>query len=61
MMIEPLHKHIRISRQCDLIGLPRASYYYASKGDNPKRILECYPIKNHFIIFREIFARIKVK
>ena len=33
-MIEPRHKRIRISRQCDLIGLPRASYYYAPKGDD---------------------------
>ena len=33
-MIEPKHKRIRISRQCDLIGLPRASYYYAPKGDD---------------------------
>ena len=34
-MIEPRHKRIRISRQCELIGLPRASYYYAPKGDDP--------------------------
>jgi putative transposase len=34
MMIEPKHKKISISRQCDLIGLPRASYYYAPKGDD---------------------------
>ncbi len=34
MMIEPKHKKISISRQCDLIGLPRASYYYAPKSDD---------------------------
>jgi putative transposase len=34
MMIEPKHKRISISHQCDLIGLPRASYYYAPKGDD---------------------------
>jgi len=34
MMIEPEHKRISISRQCVLLGLPRASYYYASKGDD---------------------------
>jgi putative transposase len=33
-MIEPKHKRIPISRQCELIGLPRASYYYAPKGDD---------------------------
>jgi putative transposase len=34
MMIEPKHKRISMSHQCDLIGLPRASYYYAPKGDD---------------------------
>jgi len=34
MMIEPKHKRLSISRQCDLIGLPRASYYYAPKSDD---------------------------
>lgn len=33
-MIEPKHKRLSISRQCDLIGLPRASYYYAPKSDD---------------------------
>ena len=33
-MIEPRHKRIRISRQCELIGLPRASYYYAPRGED---------------------------
>lgn len=33
-MIEPRHKRISISRQCDLIGFPRASYYYAPQGDS---------------------------
>jgi putative transposase len=34
MMIEPKHKSISIGRQCDLLGLPRASYYYVPKGDD---------------------------
>lgn len=34
MMIEPEHKRISISRQCELLGLPRVSYYYAPKGDD---------------------------
>lgn len=33
-MIEPPHKKIGIGRQCDLLGLPRSSYYYAPKGDD---------------------------
>ncbi len=33
-MIEPRHKEITVSRQCDLIGLSRASYYYESQRDD---------------------------
>lgn len=33
-MIEPKHERITISRQCELIGLPRASYYYAPRGED---------------------------
>jgi len=33
-MIEPKHVRISISRQCGLIGLPRASYYYAPRGED---------------------------
>ena len=33
-MIEPKHKKITISRQCDLIGISRASYYYESQRDD---------------------------
>jgi len=33
-MIEPGHKKITIGRQCDLIGIPRASYYYESNRDD---------------------------
>ena len=29
-MIEPEHEQLSISRQCELIGLPRASYYRPS-------------------------------
>lgn len=32
-MIEPMHKHLSIVRQCELLGLPRASYY---RGVNSK-------------------------
>ena len=26
-MIEPLHKKLSVSRQCELLNLPRSSYY----------------------------------
>jgi putative transposase len=33
-LIEPSHPAIRLRRQCELIGLPRASYYYAPAGES---------------------------
>lgn len=29
-MIEPAHKHVSVKRQCELLGLPRSTYYYRS-------------------------------
>jgi len=33
-MIESAHKEITVSRQCELLGLSRASYYYESNRDD---------------------------
>ena len=33
-MIEPEHRKITVSRQCELLGLSRASYYYESNRDD---------------------------
>jgi putative transposase len=32
-LIEPRHPKISIVRQCQLLGLPRGSYYYAPEGE----------------------------
>lgn len=32
--MEPLNPDISIARQCELLGLPRSSYYYQSKGES---------------------------
>ena len=32
-MIEPEHQQINVSRQCDLLGLARSSYYYQSQEE----------------------------
>ena len=34
-MIEPLHPDLSLRRQCELIGLPRATYYYQPAGESP--------------------------
>lgn len=33
-MVEPGHIEIPVSRQCELLGLSRAGYYYQSRGEN---------------------------
>ena len=33
-MIEPAHPQISIARQCDLIGVPRSTYYYQTQGES---------------------------
>jgi putative transposase len=33
-IIQPSHAEISISRQCELIALPRSSYYYEPKGES---------------------------
>lgn len=32
-LVEPAHPHLSVLRQCELLGLPRASYYYRSKHE----------------------------
>jgi putative transposase len=29
VLIEPAHPQLSIARQCDLVGLPRSTYYYS--------------------------------
>ena len=37
-LIEPAHPHISIARQCDLIGLPRSTYYYPVQGESAENL-----------------------
>lgn len=34
-LIEPGHQHLSIRRQCELVGLNRASYYYQAASESP--------------------------
>jgi putative transposase len=38
-MVEPFHKGLSISRQCDLLGVPRACYYYESAVETEYNLL----------------------
>jgi putative transposase len=37
-LIEPEHPQISIVRQCELLGLPRATYYYQAQGESPENL-----------------------
>src|SRR5919206_1838826 len=37
-LIEPAHAQMSIARQCDLVGLPRSSYYYRSQGERTENL-----------------------
>jgi putative transposase len=36
--IEPEHPQISIARQCDLLGLPRSTYYYHAHGESAEHL-----------------------
>jgi putative transposase len=47
-LIEPEHAMIPISRQCELLGLSRASYYYRSERDDSYNLRLMNLIDEHF-------------
>jgi putative transposase len=37
-LIEPSHPQMSIARQCDLVGLPRSTYYYHAQGESAENL-----------------------
>jgi putative transposase len=37
-LVEPAHPQLSIARQCELLGLPRSTYYYCSHGESPENL-----------------------
>ena len=37
-LIEAAHPQISIARQCDLVGLPRSTYYYHTQGESAENL-----------------------
>src|SRR6266571_3233503 len=37
-LIEPVHPQISMARQCDLVGLPRSTYYYQAQGESAENL-----------------------
>ena len=38
MSIEPRHPDLSVARQCELLDLPRSSYYFAPAGESPENL-----------------------
>lgn len=47
-MIEPGHPRLSIERQCELLGLPRSSYYYQAQEEHPYNLLLMHLIDAHY-------------
>jgi len=50
--IEPQHRHLSIERQCELLDLPRSSYYYQPRPESEENLrlmrvcqVSVYPLK----------------
>ena len=37
-LIEPIHDQLSVSQQCELLGIPRASYYYQPVGESAENL-----------------------
>lgn len=37
-LVEPTHSQLSIARQCELLGLPRSTYYYHAHGESPENL-----------------------
>lgn len=38
-MIEPSHKHLNITTQCQVLSISRSNWYYKSRGEAPLKLM----------------------
>ena len=48
-MVEPDHHRLSISRQCELVGIARSSFYYEGKGETPFNLALMRQIDEQFM------------
>lgn len=63
-LVEPGHSQISIRRQCDLLGLNRASYYYQAASESPlnlklMRLIDEYYLKMPFYGWPRMTAHLR--
>jgi putative transposase len=61
MLIEPRHSELPVARQCELLALPRSSYYFAPAGESPEnlalmRLIDEQYLKTPFFGSRQMTA-----
>jgi putative transposase len=66
LWIDPQHQKISVQRQCDLLGVARASYYYQSQGESPTnlfymRLLDEEYTAHPFYGVRKMTAQLQLK
>jgi putative transposase len=49
-LIEPEHPHISITRQCDLVGLPRSSFDYSPQGESAENLHLMRLLDDHYTL-----------
>ena len=64
-MIEPRHEELSIYRQCELLGLPRATYYYEPANETPEnlklmRLIDELYTARPFLGSRKMVAELKL-
>jgi putative transposase len=65
-MIEPDHPKLSIRRQCELLGVPRSSYYHEPHGETPEnlalmRIIDEQHLKRPFFGRRQMTAWLRLE
>jgi putative transposase len=58
--IEPNHEHLSVARQCQLVGLPRSSWYYEPHGESAENLALMRAIDKLYIK-RPFFGTRKVR
>lgn len=56
-LIEPTHPHLSVSRQCEVLGLARSSYYYQPVGESAENLALMNRIDRIFTDRPELGAR----
>ena len=49
MLIDPNHPDLTITKQCQLVGISRSSYYYQPKGESQENLMYMLVIDEQYL------------